>query len=199
MRIANIITDEKIKLDKKFNISQSLGDMIEDIPTLIIGIDNVKKLGKEFNYLDRKIDDKTYWTFNKKEKRALFEEDLFYFIEHAYNILIKDIKFNFVDVILLEGLEVVDIFKSIDKDKKTITFIKNNMVYVFSNKTIYGFDLRQIVFIGKNKITFLDKIKAMSSVFLSDEQILIEYKNELSMFNDEVKYVPLIYSIRNNE
>ena len=154
MRIANIITDEKIKLDKKFNISQSLGDMIEDIPTLIIGIDNVKKLGKEFNYLDRKIDDKTYWTFNKKEKRALFEEDLFYFIEHAYNILIKDIKFNFVDVILLEGLEVVDIFKSIDKDKKTITFIKNNMVYVFSNKTIYGFDLRQIVFIGKNKITF---------------------------------------------
>ena len=39
----------------------------------------------------------------------------------------------------------------------------------------------------------------MSSVFLSDEQILIEYKNELSMFNDEVKYVPLIYSIRNNE
>ena len=79
MRIGNVITDEKVKLDKKFNISNSLDDIIDTIPTLIIGLDNAKKLNTKLNYLDRKIDDNTFWTFNKKEKRVLFEEDLFYF------------------------------------------------------------------------------------------------------------------------
>ena len=64
---------------------------------------------------------------------------------------------------------------------------------------IYGFDLRQVEYIGKSKNVFKDKIKDMSNVFLQDEKILIEYKKELYMFNDEIKYVPLIYFIRNNE
>lgn len=199
MRIANIITDEKIKLDKKFNIIQSLEEMVDDVPTLLIGLDNANKLNVKLNYLDRKIDDNTFWTFNKKEKRMLFEEDLFYFIEYSYNTLIKDINYHFVDVILSDSMDVVDIFSEINQHDKVITFINIDMVYVFIDKTIYGFDLRQISFIGKDKITFIDKIKKMSEVFLDSEQILIEYKNELSMFNDEVKYIPLIYSIRNNE
>jgi hypothetical protein len=54
-------------------------------------------------------------------------------------------------------------------------------------------------YIGKSIDKFMDKIKDMSNVFLHDEKILIEYKKELSVFNEEIKYIPLIYSIRNDE
>ena len=73
------------------------------------------------------------------------------------------------------------------------------MVYIYSNDDIYGFDLRQVAYIGKSPNKFIEVIKSFSNVFLQDEKILIEYKKELYMFNDEIKYVPLIYSIRNNE
>jgi hypothetical protein len=199
MRIGNVITDEKVKLDKKFNISNSLDDIIDNIPTLIIGLDNAKKLNTKLNYLERKIDDKTFWTFNKKEKRVLFEEDLFYFIEHSYNLFRKKINYKFVDMILSESKYINYIFDELSDSEKIISFINLDMVYVFLGETVYGFDLRQVTFRGRNKNTFIDLIKSFSDVFLDDEQILIEYKNELSMFNDEIKYVPLIYSIRNND
>jgi len=199
MQIGNIIIDDYIKLDDKFNITNSLDDIVSDIPTLVIGLDNAKKLGVNLNYLDRKIDDNTFWTFNKKEKRVLFEEDLFYFIEHSYTLFRKKICFKFIDLILSTSQEVNNIFNDIKESDNVISFIHIDMVYIFIDKTIYGFDLRQIKFIGKNKITFIELIKNLSDVFLDNDKILIEYKNELSMFNDEIKYTPLIYSIRNND
>jgi hypothetical protein len=199
MQIGNIIIDDYIKLDNKFNIIKSLDDIIPNIPTLVVGLDNAKKLDVKLNYLERKIDDNIFWTFNKKEKRVLFEEDLFYFIEHSYTLFREKISFKFIDLILSYSEDINNIFNKIKESNNVISFIYIDMVYVFINKTIYCFDLRQVVFIGKNKIKFIELIKSLSYVFLEDKKILIEYKNELNMFNDEIKYIPLIYSIRNNE
>ena len=199
MQIGNIIIDDYIKLDEKFNIINSLDDIIDNIPTLVVGLDNAKKLDVKLNYLERKLDDNTFWTFNKKEKRVLFEEDLFYFIEHSYTLFRKKISFKFIDLILSYSQDINNVFNNIKESKNVISFVYIDMVYVFMNKTIYGFDLRQVVFIGKTKVTFIDLIKNLSDVFLEDNKILIEYENELSMFNDEIKYIPLIYSIRNND
>ena len=199
MQIGNIIIDDFIKLDNKFNIINSLDDIIDNIPTLVVGLDNAKKLDVKLNYLERKLDDNTFWTFNKKEKRVLFEEDLFYFIEHSYTLFRKKISFKFIDLILSYSQDINNVFNNIKESKNVISFVYIDMVYVFMNKTIYGFDLRQVVFIGKTKVTFIDLIKNLSDVFLEDNKILIEYENELSMFNDEIKYIPLIYSIRNND
>ena len=58
--IGNIITSDKLKVDENFNVVDSLDKIIEGIPTLIIGLDNVKKLDTKLNYVDRKLDDLTY-------------------------------------------------------------------------------------------------------------------------------------------
>ena len=115
------------------------------------------------------------------------------------NELLKDIKFNFIDLILSDSDEINQVFNKIKTSNNVITFSYENMVYTYINHMIYGFDLRQVDYIGKSKTIFINKIKDMSSVFLQDEKILIEYKKELYMFNDEIKYVPIIYFIRNNE
>lgn len=199
MRIANIVCEREIKIDNKFNLIDSISKSIPNLPTLIVGLDNAKKFGCKLSYLDRKFNYNTFWTFNRMEKRDLFEEDLFYFIEFSYNELLKDIKFNFIDLILSDSDEINQVFNKIKISNNVITFSYENMVYTYINHMIYGFDLRQVDYIGKSKTIFINKIKDMSSVFLQDEKILIEYKKELYMFNDEIKYVPLIYFIRNNE
>tara|TARA_B100000497_G_C7437634_1_gene272636 strand:- start:14 stop:613 length:600 start_codon:yes stop_codon:yes gene_type:complete len=199
MLIANVVCKRHIKIDKNFNLIKSTNEIIEGLPTLIVGLDNAKSFTDKISYLDRKINAKTFWTFTRLEKRDLFEEDLFYFIKFSYYELLKSANFKFIDLILSDSGEINKIFNQIKISDNVITFSYENMVYTYINDMIYGFDLRQVDYIGKSKNTFIDKIKEMSDVFLSDEKILIEYKKELSVLNDEIKYVPLIYLLRNNE
>tara|TARA_R110001592_G_scaffold24439_3_gene94249 strand:+ start:252 stop:851 length:600 start_codon:yes stop_codon:yes gene_type:complete len=199
MLIGNVVCNRHIKIDKNFNLIKSTNEIVEGLPTLIVGLDNAKSFTDKISYLDRKINTNTFWTFTRLEKRDLFEEDLFYFIKFSYDELLKSAKFNFIDLILSNSDEINKVFNKININDNVITFSYENMVYTHVNDMIYGFDLRQVDYIGKSKNIFIDKIKDMSNVFLSDEKILIEYKKELSVLNDEIKYVPLIYLLRNNE
>ena len=199
MLIGNVVCERYIKIDKNFNLIKSTNEIVEDLPTLIVGLNNAKSFTDKISYLDRKINTNTFWTFTRLEKRDLFEEDLFYFIKFSYDELLKSAKFKFIDLILSDSDEINKVFNEININDNVITFSYENMVYTYVNDMIYGFDLRQVDYIGKSKNIFIDKIKDMSNVFLSDEKILIEYKKELSILNDEIKYVPLIYLLRNNE
>jgi len=199
MRIANIVCERDIKIDKKFNIIDRIDNIIPGLPTLIIGVNNAKSYSKDISYLDRRINDNTFWTFSRLEKRDLFEEDLFYFIQFAYNKLLDHAKFKFIDLMLSDSEKIKLVFDDIKSGKNVITFHYQNMVYTYVNDTIYGFDLRQVEYIGKSIDKFMTKIKDISHVFLQDEKILIEYKKELRVFNEEIKYIPFIYSLRNNE
>tara|TARA_B100000497_G_scaffold54265_1_gene62193 strand:- start:14 stop:613 length:600 start_codon:yes stop_codon:yes gene_type:complete len=199
MLIGNVVCERYIKIDKNFNLIKSTNEIVEDLPTLIVGLNNAKSFTDKISYLDRKINTNTFWTFTRLEKRDLFEEDLFYFIKFSYDELLKSAKFKFIDLILSDSDEINKVFNEINISDNVITFSYENMVYTYVNDMIYGFDLRQVDYIGKSKNIFIDKIKDMSNVFLSDEKILIEYKKELSILNDEIKYVPLIYLLRNNE
>jgi hypothetical protein len=196
--IGNIITSDSLKVDENFNVVDSLNDIIEGIPTLIIGLDNVKKLDTKLNFVDRKLDDLTYWTFSKKEKRVLFEEDLFYFIENSYKHVKDSVEYIFIDFILFSDRKVSKIFNKIKESNNNITFVNERMVYIYSEKYLFGIDLKQVEFLGYNLDLFLVKIKELSMVFLDNSEILIEYKNNLGMLDDEVKYIPLLYSINKN-
>lgn len=194
--IGNIVTIDNIKVDENFNVVDSFDKIIEGIPTLVIGIDNATQSYSDLNYIDRKINDLNYWTFSKKEKRGLFEEDLFYFIENSYKHLTNTIEYIFVDVILFNEIKTKKIFDKIKSFDKNISFLTDKMLYIYSDKYIFGFDLRQIKFINGDVDRFIDKIKNTSIDFLSNNEILIEYKNNIGMLDDELKYIPVLYSIR---
>jgi hypothetical protein len=196
--IGNIVTIDNIKVDENFNVVDSFDKIIEGIPTLVIGIDNATQSYGDLNYIDRKINDLNYWTFSKKEKRGLSEEDLFYFIENSYKHLTNTIEYIFVDVILFNERKIKKIFDKIKSFDKNISFLTDKMLYIYSDKYIFGFDLRQIKFINGDVDKFIDKIKNTSIDFLSNNEILIEYKNNIGMLDDELKYIPVLYSIRKN-
>jgi len=197
--IGNIISSNELKVDENFNVVDSMDKAIDGLPTLIIGLDNVRKIETDLNFVDRKLSDNTYWTFNKQERRVLFEEDLFYFIENSYKFIKENIEYIFIDFVLFSDNKIKKVFNRIKESNNNISFLHNKMMYIYTNDFIFGIDLRQIEFMGYNVDSFLKKIKNLSKVFLDNDEILIEYKNKLGMLEDEVKYVPLLYSINKNE
>lgn len=194
--IGNIVTLDKIKVDDNFNVVNSFNEVIEGIPTLVVGTNNANDSYGNLNYIDRKIDDLNYWTFSKKEKRGLFEEDLFYFIENSYKNLTNRLEYIFVDVILFDDEKIKKIFDKIESYKDNISFLTDKMLYIYSDKYIFGIDLRQIEYIRGDIDKFIKKVKRFSKDFLSNNEILIEYKNNLGMLEDELKYIPVLYSMR---
>ena len=69
------------------------------------------------------------------------------------------------------------------------------MVYIYAEKIIFGLDLTLLEFIGFNKEKILSKISKISQVFLSENQIFIEYKKRVENLDNQVKFIPYLYSI----
>lgn len=195
MYIANIVSNSNINVDKYFNITNSLDDIIEGLPTLIIGWDIVKTINPNADFIDKKLSDNIFWTLKKIERRDIFQEDLYNFINYCYSLLVKDINYKFIDLITLNDSQIKESFNLIKKCEKSATYQYNDMIYVYCDNTIYGIDLKLVKYLDYDVEKTIEKIKKNSSVFLSGDQILIEYKDIISMLNNEVKYVPYLYSI----
>ena len=92
MVIGRIITNDKklrvLDFVEKVNVIAKYDDKI---PTLIIGKDIAEELyGKEnIKVLNKQINDYTYWTFSKSERRVEFEKDLEKFNTMLFNKLSK--------------------------------------------------------------------------------------------------------------
>jgi hypothetical protein len=195
MHIANIVTNSNITVDKYFNISNSLDNIIQDLPTLIIGWDIVKTINPDVDFIDKKLSDNIFWTFKKSERRDIYQEDLYNFITYCYKNLIKDIDYSFIDLITLTDSEIKESFNNIKKCKKSATYQYNDMIYVYCDNTIYGIDLKLVKYLDYDVKKTIEKIKTNSFVFLSGDQILIEYKDIIESLDNEVKYVPYLYTI----
>ena len=99
MFVGNIVTQSKVNIDKYFNVVETMDAIIHGLPTLIVGWDIVKTIEPEVDFITRKLSDNIFWTFKKTERRDIFENDLYDFIHHSYNLLIKDLDYKFIDLI----------------------------------------------------------------------------------------------------
>jgi hypothetical protein len=199
MYVANIVTKNNLNIDKYFNVVESLDEITQGLPTLIIGWDMVKTINPNVDFIDKKLSDDVFWTFKKTERRDIFEEDLYNFIHYSYNLLIKNVNYKFIDLILLSELELKNTFKILKKSTKLIGYKYNNMLYLYTDNTIYGFDLKLLTYLDLDVDKTFEKIKSYCLVFLDHNDILIEYKDIIEMLNNEVKYIPYLYSIEHYE
>lgn len=193
MFVGNIVTHSNINIDKYFKVVNSLDDIIDGLPTLIVGWDIVKSIDPNTDFIEKKLSENIFWTFKKTERRDIFEDDLYNFTEHCYSLLIKDIDYKFIDLIQLNQNELKDTFRLIKKSENVIGYLYDKMLYIFVEKTIYGLDLTLLKYMDYNTEDVLCKIKSYCSTFLDNKEILIEYKDVIDMLNNEVKYVPFLY------
>jgi hypothetical protein len=199
MKIANIVSKTNLEVPEDINVVTSFNDIIEGLPTLIIGYDYVNENYPDFDITDIKLGDNLYWTFKKNEKRDKFEEDLKWFIAKVYSDLVNELSYIFVDPLQYRGRKLIKIVRKIYSLKNAISYVNNQMIYIYSEKLIFGIDLKLFKYIGYDQNKIESRIKAISSIFLRESDIFIEYKNIITILGDKTKYLPYLYSIRNGK
>lgn len=198
MKIANIVTNNSLRLNDNFNVVNSINDIIIDLPTLIVGWDIVKQINPNADYFDRKLTDEIFWTFYITEHRDLYEEDLYKFKNYSYKNILSDINYEYLDFILLKNSEILDKFKQIKLKQNKILFEINDMIYIYVDKTIYGINLEIIEYVNRDKDKLFTYLKSFIDAFLPTEEILIEYKDYMENLNYDYKFIPYLYSINNH-
>jgi hypothetical protein len=199
MKIGNIVSSIDVKISNEFNLVKNMDEIIQGLPTLIVGFDYVNKNYPDFNILDKEIEPNIYWTFKRTEKRDKFEEDLYWFKQKVYDDLFKQIVYIFVDPIYYRGYVMIKLLRKIINIENKYSLMYNNMIYIYGDNFIFGFDLNLLRFLKLDVNKIKNKIKSVSTVFLDDEKILIEYKNNIEELNDRVRFIPYLFSINNEQ
>ena len=197
MKFANIVSTTQINVPQDFNVVQSMDEIIHGLPTLIIGFDLTDKLFPNYDVGNIKVTDNVYWTTKKTESRDKHNIELEWFKHFAYHELIKDINYIFVDPIQYKKKSQLKILKKIYTIPNKITYQHNDMIYIYSDKFIFGVDLKLIKYIGLDISKIKRKIINISSVFLEGADIFIEYKYIIDDMENQVRFLPYLYSIKN--
>lgn len=196
MKIGNIVTQTSLDISNDFNVVKSIDDIIPGLPTLIIGWDYIKKKYPDYDIIDRKLDENLYWTFKKTEKRDFHEEDIYNFKQKIYNDLIDKVNYVFIDPIITKRKTIKKILKKLSSGE-LVSYQHDDMIYVYIENIIFGVDLSLMDFIFLNKDRIILKIKQKSKYFLTKSNIFIEYKYIVENLDNQVKYIPYLYSIEN--
>jgi len=197
--IANIVSKNSVSVSHDFNVVDSMDKIIHGLPTLIIGIDLTESLYPDFNVLDICVEDNVYWTFKKTEKRDNYNNDLNWFITKVYSDLLNETSYVFIDLIQYKKQTLIKIIRKIHNLKNIVTFVHNNMVYLYGEKIIFGLDLKLVKYMGMDVTKIKHKIKNISNDFLNSKEILIEYKDIVDTLNGKIRIIPYLYSIRNEQ
>ncbi len=195
MIVGNIVSITKINVSNDFNVVKSMDEIIHELPTLIIGFDIAVKHFPDLDVILRKAGDNIFWTFKKTEKREIFEEDLYNFIRFAYKSLTNSVTYFFIDPIQLSTKSIKKLLRKLYGLVNPVTYQHDDMIYIYGDKIIFGLDLTLLDFIGIEVEKIKSKLIKKSKVFLDKNQIFIEYKNRIENLDNQVKFIPYLYSI----
>jgi hypothetical protein len=192
MYIGNIVTKDKI-LDEKYNICEDITQINDNFITLIIGWGLVKDIYGEENVsiLNKKIDDKTYWTFDSKERKVDLEIDLENFPKKCVEYINHNLNYIFVDVLHDTTTKLKKIIKKIYSLENIISFFNDKMVYIFDENLIFGLDLNILEFVGLDINKIKHKIINISEITLRENEIF--NKCIRCVENNNEKTIPYIY------
>jgi len=203
MEIANIVSNDSINIGPEFNVVQSMDDIIyKDLPTLVVGYDlTMLNFNKDLiKILDKQINENTFWTLKRNVKRDVYSHDLERFIRFSYKKYTDKITYIDLDFIQYSKNKIMKIVRKIYSLNNVISYkSNNNVIYLYSGNLIFGIDLNTASFMGLNVDKIEKKIIEKSGVFLQGNEILIEYNNYLERLDNQIKYIPVLYSINPHE
>lgn len=193
--IANILTDKPFISSELYNIVSDKNMLIDDIPTLIIGWEYTKKIYPNASILNWEINDNTFWTYGKREKRSKYEENIENFKKLSLEKFVKSVKYIFYNLLTISEDDKTYLSSLLRNSNGTVIYIKCDMVYILDKikGCVIGFSLRDIDFLNGNRSIVL------SCIFKNKNNIIIDNINNLSLdvktlLNKCLYVIPFLYS-----
>ena len=194
MNVGNIVTSLKLE-EENFGIYSDLESIDNDLPTLVIGWTNAKEfIGEHISIIHKKINQKLFWTFTKKERKVDFEVDFEKFKEVCFNTFGDNIPYVYLDI--LHGKRKINkkIIKKILSLSESLIYISDkNMVYIYGENIIFGVDLNIIEYSTIDKEKILNRVKSLNNNVLVSDEIFNKCKDLLYKIKYKNKLIPYIY------
>lgn len=151
-KLGNIVdVNENNKYGTMFNRVSSYGDIIEGIPTLIIGMDTAKEVLPNFSILNR-LNGDVWWTFSKRERRGDNIEDIRKFKEKVLKRHLSKVKYEYVNFACYPLGKLKKFIRYLNgNDKKLCLLTKDSrFVFIYSERynTVWGLSLSLCDYIG---------------------------------------------------
>lgn len=172
------MSDKAENYGEFFNSVKNKSELIQGIPTLVVGWDFCKKNYDNCDILDNKIDNLTYWTYGKREKRDQYDEMVLWFKNFSIKRFIESVKYEFINVLLLQE-EKKDSFYSLFDGKKPNSYFAGDMCYInkIGEDVVYGISLRDFSYIG------VDSKKIARFIYRNSN--VIDIKDKISQENKQ--------------
>ena len=162
-KLGNIVTSSKQNtFSEIFNVVNSYDDIIQGVPTLIIGWENAKKHIPQVNILTKRYDN-VWWTFSKTERRCEYEDDIMEFFKFAILSRMNKIKYVYVDLVnfRLNSIKKMIGFAKGSTHKVVFLTRNKNFMFIYSKQyeTVFGISLTLCEYLGiyRNKVIKLVK------------------------------------------
>ena len=166
--IGNIIVSNlNYKSEEYFKKCKTLDEIDNEVPTLIIGLDNAKKNITDFNILKRQYSDNMlWWTFSKNERRVDHDKDIVDFQNFCIGKMIGKINYKYVNYVDLNYGKAKKIINYLLGNKKKCYYVDNNkFIFLYdkenthNSKNIYGFSLNTLAFFGISREKIVNLFK----------------------------------------
>lgn len=186
--IANILTNGRFENSELFNVVKEIGDINNDLPTLVIGWEAVKKFFGETNTMDWRIKDNIYWTFGAREKRDRNERDIARFTNLTTNEYTSSIKYSFVNIFRLTKDDKIRLVNKIKTSQHGTFYFHNDVVYLNLDKDkVIGISLKDIDYCG------CDRKKLLSIIYRNKN--LNQITNDMVSISVRKTFISRVYVI----
>ena len=185
--IGYIVTDKKMNNIEGF-VKQvdNYSEVDPTKPVLIVGWDNAKSFDGYKSILDKQLNDNTFWTFKRSENRSDFEDDLKKFYSFAFEKVLDDVKYYYVNVLGLRYSKLKKLYDIFNSSERKNIYINNGIIYVLYNGKILGVSLEVLEYCGirKNKVLTLLGSNPNNHLFFNTSKGI----GKLCRFLDNKKY-----------
>lgn len=179
MRILGyIVSKNKIKnILPNIQVVPSIS-LIEDKnkPILIVGLEEAKKNASSFSILEKKLDEKLFWTFGKREKRSDHETDIEKFQDFVLKESLCGVKYYYFNVLKVNFGTLKRLISIINNQEEKYFYADKKIIYMYYDNFILGVSLDIIDYLGLKRKKILDLIRKTPTNKIFYNDFILPYK-----------------------
>lgn len=187
--IANIVSKTSQDVSSFFNVVKDIEDIVQGLPTLIIGWELTKSFFPDQDILESKVTDNIYWTFSKREKRYRYEQELEKFIARILVELKTSVHYIFFNYMISPPQKRESFHLYLDRGDNYI-YLNSRFIYIYNKRDeiTFGVSLCDIRYIGIDEDSFISSLNRMGNNHIVKDMSFIDEKS-LPFIKDNVKAV----------
>ena len=145
--------------------------------------------------MEKQINEKVFWTFDKTERRNDYEKDINAFYYFIIKDLIKNVKYSFINVITARYSLIKRFLNFVKGDKTKYIYIDNSrFVFIYCDGVVCGISLDDLRYMDINVNKCLNILKSNSNNHIVENDSFLSIKLK-RIIGDDKMIIPYLYSI----